>query len=128
MVARRCDRHLTVRLSQTEWELFEEARRAIHARGVIRGSPTKADTIGLLAAALCYRAGQGGYVGRAPHCRAALAAWERERFPHYLQMMLGGWLGPLPDGTVTTEDTACRRPSGGPKQGGIGVRPFRPAP
>lgn len=59
MVTRRWDRRLTVRLSQTEWEPFEEARRAIHARRVVRGSPTKADTIGLLAATLCYRAGQG---------------------------------------------------------------------
>ena len=94
MVARRRDRHLTVRLTQTEWELFEEARRAIHARGVVRPYPSQADTLSLLAGALCYRAGQGGHIGRAPHCRAALAAWERECFPHYLQMMLGAWLGP----------------------------------
>lgn len=97
MAGRLRDRQLTVQLTQAELDVFETARRALHSRGAVRQLPSQADTVSILAAALCYRAGHGGHVGCAPQCRTALAAWEREKGAYRLQRVLGGWLAP-PDG------------------------------
>ena len=93
MVTQRRDRQLTVRLNQTELDLFEAARRGLHARGVVRELPTQAETLSLLAAVACHIVSQGGFSERHLQCRAALAAWQDQHIPGYLQWMVGSWLG-----------------------------------
>ena len=105
MVTQRRDRQLSVRLSQAEISLFEAARGALHARGVVRAFPTQADTLALLAAVACHIAGQGGYSRWHLQCRAALRAWEHEHTPGYLQLRVGPWLG----GQGLEPDDTCTR-------------------
>lgn len=94
MAGRRRDRQLTVRLTEAEANVFEAARRALHSRGVLRSLPSQADTLGVLAAAVCHAAGQGGYSDWRLYCRAAFVAWEREHSPGHLQRLVGPWVHP----------------------------------
>jgi hypothetical protein len=87
------NQRLCVRLTQSEFDLFEAARRALHARGVVRELPSQADSLVLLAGLVCHRFSQGGFSERHLQCRAALAAWQGEHSQGYLQLLLGPWLG-----------------------------------
>ena len=92
-MARLRNRQVTVRLTQAELDVVETARQALHSRGALRHLPSWADTLSILAAALCQLASQG-YTERAARCRAALSAWEQEHGPRQLQRVLGSWLAP----------------------------------
>lgn len=87
------DRQLSLRLTPTELEVFEAVRWALLCRGALRSVPSRADTVSLLAADLCYRVAQGGASPRVLRCREARAAWEREyNSPDRLRRLLGSWL------------------------------------
>jgi len=96
MGGRSRDRQLTVRLTAEELALFEAARVALHSRGALRRQPSQADTLVMLAAAVCRAASQAGALHWCVRCGEALAAWERDKTPGYLDRLVGhaAWAKP----------------------------------
>jgi hypothetical protein len=83
-----------VRPTEAEMQVFEAARLVLHSRGATCSLPSRADTLSMLAAAVCHAAARRGYLRWQVHCRAAPEAWEREHAPGYLQNLVGPWVRP----------------------------------
>lgn len=89
MVGRCRDRQLTVRLTAEELALFEAARMALHSRGALRRLPSQADTLVMMAAAVCRSASKAGALHWCIRCGQALAAWESDKTPGHLERLVG---------------------------------------